>query len=572
MALSSRALARDSDRNDARSGTRILASAGWELTLTAIAVLFQLVLVWGFEFFPSVDGPAHLHLAYGLREAMSGDAFYSQFIELNEAFNPNLLTQGILFSLVALVSPFIAEKLFLTLYFVSFAAASVYALSRINRNALCFAPFLVFCSISFPVAFGFYNFSFSAAVFLCWYGFWWHHRGSISKWVILGHALFAGFAYLTHIFAFVVTWFAISATVFGLALQQIHENRRSGNGVIDWQKLRTLVLPPLLASVPEIVSAAIFLFLRFGEHTASAASQLWTPKLSHLFSFITATSLAPYDTAEYAPALAFVLLSASVVYLLFRSNGNVRSSIPFAVCFLAFLVLYLVMPFQWIVRWMPARFQSFVFIVMVLWMAALLPPIWQQSRRRVIALAGTAILATSFMARANTFSQIDSYYREYASIAPYIASDSTLIGLRLHKYLNGKQIPAKMDVLFQAGSRIATMRHAVDLKNFQGQSPDHPIQFRPGTNATAALGGNSAITDVPPRVDLLTYERQTGRAIDYVILWGFREEISHHPSTAALYEQLDRHYRLIFTSKPRGLANLYARDDAIPLPPEPESR
>lgn len=145
---------------------------------------------------------------------------------------------------------------------------------------------------------------------------------------------------------------------------------------------------------------------------------------------------------------------------------------------------------------------------------------------------------------------------------PHIAENSTLIGLRLHNRLQGRPFPANVDVLIQASSRIASLRHSVDLKNFQGQSSDHPIQFRPGVAATAALGGNAAITALPPRVDLMAYERQTGRPIDYVLLYGFRDAVEDKDALARLDAQLRENYRLIYVSEPRGFVHLYSRSAA----------
>jgi hypothetical protein len=172
------------------------------------------------------------------------------------------------------------------------------------------------------------------------------------------------------------------------------------------------------------------------------------------------------------------------------------------------------------------------------------------------------ILLASVAAKTEIFSRLDGYYREYASAAPYIAENSTLIGLRLHDKLEGRLFPAKVPVFIQASSRIASIRHSVDLKNFQGQSSDHPIQLRPGVAATAALGGNLAITALPPRVDLMAYERQMGRAIDYVLLHGFRDAVEDKVALARLDAQLRDNYKLVYVSEPRGFVHLYARSSA----------
>jgi hypothetical protein len=218
------------------------------------------------------------------------------------------------------------------------------------------------------------------------------------------------------------------------------------------------------------------------------------------------------------------------------------------------------MPQQWIVRWMPSRFQPLVFVTLLLWLAALMPVSMKHWHWKVIGASGLMLLLVSVAVRFEIFARLNGYYREYASAAPYIAKNSTLIGLRLHDRLQGQPFPANVDVLIQAGSRIASLRHSVDLKNFQGQSNDHPIQFRPGVSATAALGGDRAITALPPRLKLMDYERQTGQPIDYVLFYGFRDAVADKDALARIDAQLREDYRLIYVSKPRELVHLYARN------------
>jgi hypothetical protein len=137
-----------------------------------------------------------------------------------------------------------------------------------------------------------------------------------------------------------------------------------------------------------------------------------------------------------------------------------------------------------------------------------------------------------------------------------------LIVLRLHEFHRGKYFPAKVDVLIQVGSRIASERHSVDLKNFQAQSKDHPIRFRSGVSATAALGGDRALTSLPPRIDLLAYERITGKPIDYVMVYGYPIEVENRTGLRRLNEQIEGSYRLVATSRRTGLVRLYERHSA----------
>ena len=536
----------------------------WGISLGAMAVTAQLVLVWGFEFFPSVDGPAHVHLAHAMYQSLKGDPFYGALVEFNSHFNPNILTQGMLIALMAVAPPFVAEKIWLTLYFASFTVAAGYAVSGISRSSLCLLPLFLFCSISFPLAFGFYNFSFSTVVFLAWFGYWWRHRNAPSASVAVGHAAFAITAYATHIFAFLVTLFGIGTVVLASVILAISRDPKGSLArPREWSRsLLSQSLPPLLGSLPVLAACIHFLFFRIRSGTAAGAAGLSIPLPDRFFGFVTAETFAPYDRTEESVAVGFVVVLLLLMAYLLPRRKEQGSDAPLAVCFGAFLLFYLVIPEQWVVRWMPSRFLPLVFVVLLLWLAALVPASVRRAHWWTMSALGMALLLGSLLVRIEVFAKLDGLYQEYASAAPYVAENSTLIGLRLQNRYQDRSFPSKRDVFIQAGSRLASIRHSVELKNFQGQSNDHPIQFRPGIGATPALGGDPAITSVPPRIRLMEYERRTGRAIDYVLLCGFRDAVEDQRAFSKIDAQLRGNYSLVFTSQPTGFVHVYARCSA----------
>jgi hypothetical protein len=526
------------------------------------AILCQLVLVWGFTFFPTVDGPAHVHLAHALSEAWRGDDFYGQLVQASLEPRPNMATQLVLLSLMWVASPFIAEKIWLTLYFLAFAAAGAYVLHAINRSALCLLPWLVFCAFSFPLAFGFYNFAFSTAVMMAWFGYWFRHRDRFRWSTVLAHAAFAALAYFTHIFAFVISLFAIGVTALALTIIEALRRKDSGCAPDAWlsSAFRTNLAPLILASAPELLACLHFVAQRERRPVSGDSFTLSAGDTIRLEEFATASSFAPYGEFENFIAIIFAV-ALLFLFLYCASRSSFSASLPFAAYFCTFLLLYLVVPDQLIVRWMPARFQPLVFVALILWLAALLPEPgpWKW---RAIAGAGALLVALSGAVRLEIFARLNSYYQEFREVAAAIPERSSLIVLRLHEFHRGKYFPAKVDVLIQVGSRIASERHSVDLKNFQAQSKDHPIRFRSGVSATAALGGDRALTSLPPRIDLLAYERITGKPIDYVMVYGYPIEVENRTGLRRLNEQIEGSYRLVATSRRTGLVRLYERHSA----------
>jgi hypothetical protein len=521
------------------------------------AVLVQVALVWSFDWFPTVDGPAHVHLAYGLAEAMRGDQFYGSFLQMSGGLEPNTLTQSILLALMWIVEPVSAEKLLLSVYFMGFAGSGWYALRAVDEHAVYLTPLLLYLSYSFALVLGFYNFAFSTIIFLLWFGYWWRNREVASWKVATMHGLLAGVAWLTHLFAFVVTLVAIMLTAFP---SWVRQSTAPGMGGTPRRTIMALSgMPVIVGSVPAIAATLVFLFTRFASKTREGVGSIGTPDAGRVVDLVLASSLVPHDPAEALPAVVFFGVVVSTLLFLLRSSEARRNAIPFAVCTAGFLLIYLIIPFQLVVRWMPLRFQPFVFVILILWIAALRPRWQDRWFQPLVMTASVSLIMAAGMIRWHLLGDINRAYGEYSATATYIQPSSTLIGLRLHPPVHRDPYPAREDVLIQAGSLIATLRHSVDLKNFQGQVAGHPIQFRAGRGAQAHLGGDARIVAVPPRIDLMAYERSTGEPIDYVILWGHRKWVAASADLASLEADLTEYYRLEFISSPRGLARLFAR-------------
>ncbi|HVS66003.1 MAG TPA: hypothetical protein VMT85_21150 [Thermoanaerobaculia bacterium] len=540
---------------------------------SVVALLAHLALVWCFDLFPTVDGPAHVHLVHAFQQALSGDEFYRTFVELSRGFKPNLASQLILFSLMWVVPPLVAEKLFLSAYFAGFALGGGYALRALHPAALFLLPLLMFTSFTFPLAFGFYNFSLSAVVLFTWFGYSWRRRGAESGGrLAAGHLVFATVACVTHVFALAAGLAVVAGTLVVHALVARDEEgaRRSFAQTISahlvacWRP----VWPVLVGSAPALIAAGAFLLDRRGANRISGDVAGALIELGRLEELAYASSLVAYARTELAASSAFVVLLLASFLLILRSGATWRRALPVAAAGGFFVVLYLFVPPLFVVRWMPPRIQPLAYGWIVLWLAALLPPGSPRRRWRfVVPWSGAGLVVLATVLRWGSIADVNAVYHEIASVAPAVDKHSTLISLRLHPPVRGRPYSARVDPLIQVGSRIATLTSSIDLRNFQGQSMSHPIRLRSGVGATRLLGGSddlliadARLNAVPPRVDLATYERETGVDVDYVVVWGFREWFE--PSLLlALDRQLEAGYELTLRSQPRGLATLYRRRD-----------
>ena len=116
----------------------------------------------------------------------------------------------------------------------------------------------------------------------------------------------------------------------------------------------------------------------------------------------------------------------------------------------------------------------------------------------------------------------------------------------------------KVRPYLHAIGHAAAERRLVDLTNYQADQGYFPLLYRPELNPYRHLVPDGlAVEDAPRQIDLERYARRGGR-VDAVLLWG-RRVSTHADEAEPLLRQLAGGYDLVFTSRPRGLAELYLR-------------
>lgn len=129
----------------------------------ALDVLFvltigaQLFPVWFWTYFPSLDGPSHLYNASILLN-YSKVPLYQQYYRITYDTPGNVLTQLVLSSLLTVFTPLVAEKVFLSLYLVSFPLAFRQLIRALGGDAPSFSFFAIVASYNHFLHLGFWNF------------------------------------------------------------------------------------------------------------------------------------------------------------------------------------------------------------------------------------------------------------------------------------------------------------------------------------------------------------------------------------------------------------------------------
>lgn len=228
------------------------------LVLFSIANLYPL---WLLDYFPSVDGPAHVALTHiWLNYENEGYAIYREFFEKSSINSPNMLVYFLLYCLMMVFPPFIAEKLLLSLFVVGLPISVWYMTTSYNYKGG------VVALLSFPLVynyityFGFYNFLFGSLVYCITMGYWLRYRGKRSWSTPVFTALLLLGAYYTHLSSVIFLILSISILLIFEIVQIYVLSTSSAPSLSEVQtiSLKEQTALFILASLPVSVLLAIY--------------------------------------------------------------------------------------------------------------------------------------------------------------------------------------------------------------------------------------------------------------------------------------------------------------------------
>ena len=529
-----------------------------EKAIFAGLIILNLVPIWAFHYFPSLDGPAHVSLTYWLVHyddpalPILRDVF-----EPNIRAVPNYLIFLVLYPLMLVFPAVVAEKILISLYVVFLPLALRYALRAAEPQATPLA--VIGCAITFHVLLllGFYNTSFALPVFLLGFGFWLRRRDLPTLATLAGYGVFGVLAYLTHLSAIAATCLAILFATLGLVVRDLLAPRGKGLASAG-RRLLSHGLWPALGFAPVIALCLGFMLRGGGELAAEGAAGIGLPDLNRVLSLVRLDVLIGHDTHELVVSIGLLVLLYISARTLMR-NATERANAGLFVL-LGFLLLYLVTPYQFDVRWMPTRLMPYVLFGALLWIAGMmssLPAAKLVTLRGVVLLAAIAMVVVGNGIRIAKWAEVDSLISEFTSGSELIESNSTLLALRLGREVNGSLPSDRISLFLQMAGYIAVERDVVDLKHFQAQTGAFPLVFREEVDPYRHMADDAAFTTAPLTIDPGLYTERTGQTVDYVLLWGDEDHLPADPAETPLTRRLANDYELIHVSAERGLARLY---------------
>ncbi len=517
---------------------RILLVAGFACCLAQ---------VWIPDYYLTGDGPCHLYNAGVLHDMWAGKntAFYSKFYRIMYDPNPNWLSHILLSLPLYFVSGIVAEKLLLTLY-VTLLVSGFYMLIKKVRNEPSFWMLVIFLPVfNHTLAKGFYNFTLATAFFtwlvLSW--LWFLEKRSNRNAIIF--FCFAGLTFFTQLLPFVFGLITCFGLVWSYAVGNVH----------------TEPARPLSFFLKNCLALGIFTapFLALMFWFVSKEHGLGLQLHHHFFRFnelVTLKYLVSVSLKEkfFTTMSGVMLVSLFLIAIFRRFMGGFRFNKHDGLLFslLVVGVVYFFFPENFLSRaiLITMRVQLFLFILMALAISAMLPINLKNAGGGVVFIC---FLCLSFI-RLPVMLSASEACTDYNSAINFIKPNSVVLPLDFSPVgLNDKGKPvSNCNYLFPHALHYGGLKKSlIFLDNYEALTGYFPLIWNNDQNPYLHLSRYEGIEAQPPAADIDAYEKATGTAINYVVLWGYDSSFLNKGHYNELHQQIVRNYHSVYTSPTR---------------------
>jgi hypothetical protein len=523
-------------------------------TLFFIIVLFFLLQIWIHRYFVTGDGPCHVYNSKILLDYMlhRDTDFYNQWYDTNATAFPNWFSHVLLSLLLFVSPPHVADKILLSLYILMASFGWRYLIHQIKEkyHASVFLGLLFVFHHVFLM--GFYNYSFSVAMFFWIAGYFYKNKNDMS----LKSALFLGFA--------TVLLYFMHPTGIVLLVSFIGCNILVDT-FYDWKTGRFIFKNSifLVSKIGIIILPAAFLLVHYLlEQPASNA----VPQNSILSLFSEMKDLTALVTISHREVwLARVIFWGSVVYLStfiwYRSRKNQFFQYDALSLFTVLLFLFYFFQPGGIGGGLmiPQRIQFLPFLGILIWSSGytLKPKI----NTALIYFACISIGVFGVI-RYKYYHLASDYMTEVQSVAKSVKPRSVMMVLNYDLGCTtpkGAVLGSRIWLQPHMASYIGATKPLIVATNYEALQNYFPLKWKSThsiLNATSTPNGN--MFGIPPSVDLTNFsDKIKGQTLDYVLVVGIDDYTNpKHPDVQNVLVQLEQKYELVDAS-PRKVARLY---------------
>lgn len=526
---------------------RIERLAFWAMLVLALAMVILP------QYYITGDGASHTYNAKVLFDYVLNRhrAFYDTYYTINRAIDPNWMSHLILGVLQEFTSPRLADKGFQVIYIVVFATGFRYLIRSINENngflSVLFFPFV----FTLPFQQGLYNYVIALGFMFWTLGYFIRYRHELEdpRHQIIT-ALFLLVTTFSHGMPGVYTMMVMAlitlleAKVFRLPIK-LEKITRTGARLIMMLFPSVVLIVLFLAkrgtgTEPHhwSIGKKFILFLQGWTFQSTRAIELYPAAaigiiLLGFFIYLALTPLRVNQHHTRHISVVFLLGTGFTLYSYITCPHSIggAGSIDIRLCFLPWLfLLFFFACKQW------SNVAQYVFI-------------------------GLAVLVASvfFYLRIGYVMKADRIAQSIMKAGAFIPNKQVVLNLHMDDWqqLGGRDSLFHKDnsfIHFSDFLGAERNKAMILLNNYEAEINYFPVNWTPGMNPRSSISGMIP-GNYPPTGNILMYEQQSGRRIDYVLLqndrdWGTADD--------ALRAQLDSLYTSVYTD-PNRYVVLYKR-------------
>ena len=495
-----------------------------------VLVALNIIPVLSFQFFLTVDGPAHIYNSNLINELFwNADSPLLKYFKFNDTLAPNWTGHLILSALGTFLPAFISEKIVLLFYVVGLPLSIRYLFNSIGIKSK-YAIYLIFpFTYSYLFYFGFFNFNIGVVLFFYGIGLWIKLRKERTIGNFIKLSLVSSLICLSHLFVFAL----FLLTIFILNLKDLILFFKSDKEVrIELLKsylFQLLCLP--------IGIAVMILFL-----IADRPLEATTSYISFKHLFISLKYIMPakginfnqYDSIVKPLLYVFTGLilwigAVNIYSLISKRRLSITHKTWLLICLSTFFLLFLLPDRIGASGFISARLLLFFFIFLIIWLAAQPVPNW---------------LKTVVFITANIVNLLVIFHNYHAqSENNEISKDITAISRHMEDYSVVLPITyADNPMLTHISNYAGAEKPIVILENYEASVNQFPLTWNLKSLPTLKFG------DQEPN-DYISWptssKSNVDQVIDYVIVISDKTIQTNDSCYTQIQLNLDNHYTLV---------------------------
>lgn len=514
----------------------------WYFVLIMAGFVASLLQIWMPAYFLNCDGPCHLANAKAILAiwTVPGEDFYTRFYTISNQPNPNWLTNILLIALLPMVKGAIAEKILISAYVLLMFVSFNKLLCKLSGGRHVFIALFSVFIFNNTLAQGFYNFSFSIALFLLlvntWLSYLEHNKNSSVFWVFALMLL----TYFSHPVSFGYGVF----TCFSLLLSYA----ASGNYAGDIRRMIKYVLVLVLSALP-----FLFFFLTFAENSTKHGKIVPAYMPERLFELMSFDYLINYSSKEELVVKFLGGLFTVLFFLVFVFKVVIKRSIHkydgFLLSLLVVLGAFLNLPDKMMGGgFFVMRTGLYLFLITGFCAAYILP----NKLKNIIGIIGFVCFLLLVTIRIPIMYAGALIVKEHTEVSKLIPVGSVLLPLNFNKMgkrHDGTILADRNEVYGHVAQYIGADKKILVLDNYEANTGYFPLDWRSEVNPYIHLNRYRGIEGMPPGGGPVQYKQITGVNIDYILLLNYEPSFAGHIDFMELKTQLDTAYHEIYRTK-----------------------